>query len=1535
MAKSQFDKALLDDPREVQRDACGVGFIANMRGLKSHKVLAEGLEILRRLDHRGGRAADNKTSDGAGLLTQLPHALLQAEAQRQAKILPELGSYAVAMVFLPQQGEEQAYWISAMMVEAAKQNLELLLVRDVPVDSSVLGPIAREREPKVKQIVFVESSVGKSETSFAWRTYMLRKCLEEAGRARYGLKQHAFYIVSLSTESICYKGLILSKDLAAYFLDLQNPAFTTAFAMVHQRFSTNTMPSWPLAQPFRMICHNGEINTLRGNINAMHARSHLLKRTSIQSDLDAMGPICTPGVSDSAMLDNTIEFLVHTGRPLTQVLSMLIPEPWEQHAEMDEALKDYYEYHSYMMEPWDGPAFVGFAHGDQIGAILDRNGLRPGRYWVTQDGYVIMASEAGVVDRKPEEIVQKGRLSPGRMFVLDMKLGSILPDAGIKQSLAAQKPYGAWLAAERTYLHELPVPKFAAYPAESEASFQQKLQAFGYSKEDLRMILAPMANEGKEPVGSMGNDTPIAILSQQRPLLYNYFKQLFAQVTNPPIDAIREELVTSLSTHLGAEQNLLEEGPAHCHMLRLKQPILSDSDVQRLEFLDDKAYQVVKISTLYALSQETLAAALERLCQEVSQAVEGGAQIVILSDRDISAENAAIPALLATAAVHHALIRSGQRMRCSLVVESGEPREVHHFALLLGYGAAAINPYLALALIAQKSEIYGFDQKKSAVALQNHYTKAIGEGILKVMSKMGISTLHSYRGAQIFEALGLSQDLVDRYFTWTPTRIEGLTIEDVAGDVAVRHQRAYAAKSTYSFQALPQGGFYHWRRDGEAHLHSPQMIAGLQKSVRINSREEFKKFCETLDDQSRQQLNLRGLLRFRSTGLQPVPLEEVESASHIVKRFATGAMSFGSISKEAHETVAVAMNRIGARSNSGEGGEDPDRFVRSANGDLRRSSVKQVASARFGVTSHYLVNADELQIKIAQGAKPGEGGQLPGHKVDEEIARVRHSTPGITLISPPPHHDIYSIEDLAQLIYDLKNANRSARISVKLVSEVGVGTIAAGVAKAKADVILISGYEGGTGASPISSIKHAGLPWELGLAETHRTLVENHLRGRVILQADGQLRTPRDIAIAALLGAEEWGVGTGALIALGCIMMRKCHLNTCPVGIATQDPELRRKFHGQPEHVINYFFLLAEGLREIMAQLGFRTVEEMIGRVDLLEKNAEIRNERVQALNLKAILAAPQVKVPYVSSSKESQDHELETTLDLRALLPAAKDALTAKKAFRWESAITNTDRSVGTILSSEISRLHGAQGLTEDSFKLVFQGAAGQSFLAFGAHGILASVEGEVNDYCGKGLSGAKIAVYPAEKSALVAEKNVICGNVALYGATSGTLYVRGLAGERFAVRNSGAHAVVEGVGDHGCEYMTGGSVIVLGEIGRNFAAGMSGGYAYLYDPKQALKSRVNTEIVEVHGLTDEEDEDFVRHQLQEHLRLTKSKLAAFILEHWQTEKTHFLCVVPAAYRDMMRKKKKEKMRKAPRLTNSLDEIYAADALQQGGYHG
>lgn len=1521
----------LDDPREDQRDACGVGFIANMTGKKSHKTLQDGLHILCNMDHRGGVAADNQTSDGSGILIQIPHKILKAEAEGMGRSLPETGNYALAMMFLPAEAEEVLYWKTFIADLCSRFHLEVLFFRDVPIASETLGPIAKATEPEVTQCVLLNRPEAEPSNRLEWRLYLLRKHMEAEGVLRYGIKQRRFYVASLSLDSVCYKGLVQAKDLANYFLDLKDARFETAFAMVHQRFSTNTLPSWPLAQPFRMISHNGEINTLRGNINAMHARSFLFKDENLVEDFQSLGPVCVPGMSDSSMLDNAAEFLVATGRPLAQVLSMLIPEPWERNSEMNSDLKDYYEYHSYIMEPWDGPAFVGFCHGQEIGAILDRNGLRPGRYWITRDGFVVMASEVGVLPRKPEEILERGRLRPGSMFLLNMKSGTIVPDATIKKELSSYRPYGAWLEEKRIHLEDLPLAKRQMIEKDSDPTTQQKLVSFGYSKEDLRLVLAPMANQGKEPMGSMGNDTPLAILSQKRPLLYNYFKQLFAQVTNPPIDALREKLVTSLSVHLGAESNLLESTPKHCAVLKMSHPILTSLDLSRIEQADLPYLRSVRIPTTYLIGSQSLELALDTLAENVIRAVERGFAIIILSDLEVGPSRAAIPALLAVSSVHHALMRSGHRSKCSLIVESGEPREVHHFALLIGFGAAAIQPYLALEIVAQGEKIFGFDADISPEKRQSNFIKSICDGILKTMSKMGISVLHSYRGAQIFECLGLSQNLINRYFSSTPGRLEGLDLKDIEEDIRALHGKAYlepvSDSSLSKSLGLSDNGIYAWRKGGESHLHRPEIITSLQKSVRRNSRDDFKAFCETIDRGSSGPLTLRNLFSFRKNRAS-IPLTEVEDIKSIVKRMATGAMSFGSISKETHETIAIAMNRIGARSNSGEGGEDFKRYTPDSNGDSRRSAIKQIASARFGVTSHYLTQADELQIKISQGAKPGEGGQLPGFKVDEEIARVRHSTPGVTLISPPPHHDIYSIEDLAQLIYDLKNANSKARISVKLVAESGVGTIAAGVAKAGADVILISGHEGGTGASPLSSVHHAGVPWELGLSETHRVLVENHLRGRVVLQTDGLLRTPRDIVIAALLGAEEWGIGTGALLTLGCVMMRKCHLNTCPVGIATQDPELRKKFQGQPEHLINYIFLVAEGVREIMAELGFSTIEDMIGRVDLLEKDPSITDPRLKKTDLSSILAPAKVSNMSFEERNTYNDFALERCLDAVTLIPACRDALETRRSVELSQSLTSFDRSTGTMLSAAISQKWGHGGLPDATIKLQFDGAAGQSFMAFGAHGITAILWGEVNDYCAKGLSGATVIVKPERGSLGHAEDQVICGNTALYGATSGHLYLRGKAGERFAVRNSGAHAVVEGVGDHGCEYMTGGTVVVLGEIGRNFAAGMSGGYAFVYDEKKVSDRAINRELVHIEKSLEEKDALYLKKQLQKHFSYTSSTVAARILNNWEREREYFVLVIPIEYRDLM--DRREALRHPKPLTKTLDIDYMGGGIRE-----
>ncbi|MEY3900734.1 MAG: hypothetical protein RL189_40 [Pseudomonadota bacterium] len=1496
---------LLDDPRIEQRDACGVGFIAHLKGNRSFQVVCDGLQMLRRMDHRGGRCADGLTSDGAGIVVQIPHELMKKSASRQGRSLPAAGEYALSMHFLPTDKKEREFWQNQLQQCAREYGLEVLFLRDVPCDASVLGQAAKLTQPHIQQAVYVRHNSNQNRHNFDWNLFAMRKNLENLARERYGVKQRDFYIASLSRENICYKALTSSDTLSAFYTDLQNPLFISAYAMVHLRFSTNTLPSWPLAQPFRVLCHNGEINTLRGNINAMHARSFLFKNDKLQQEIDRLGPICTPAMSDSAMLDNAVEFLLHSGRPLTQVMSMVIPEPWEKHSEMSQELKDYFEYQSYLMEPWDGPALIAFCGGQQIGAILDRNGLRPARYWITTDGHVIMASEAGVVERSAEQIIEKGRLSAGRFFLVDMAEGRVVPDDEIKSRLAAGKPYGDWLKSERVIADDLfnaesldETDDTQEYTSAS-SSMPKLLRAFGYTQECLRLLLAPMANEGKEPDGSMGTDTPLAVLSTKNQLLYNYFKQLFAQVTNPPIDAMREELVTSLSTHLGGEQNILSEGVEHCSVVRLNQPILRNSQLRRLFGSEIKQLSVVRLSTTFDIQIENLRQAIDKLCKNAVECVQAGKNLLVLSDKDVSNSRAAIPALLATSAVHHALIRAGERTRCSLVVESGEPREVHHFALLIGYGAAAVNPYLALDVIATRDKNYSFKADLSAKKLEENYCKAICSGLLKIMSKMGISTLHSYRGSQIFEALGLGSELIDNYFTWTPSRIGGIGLAELESDMRTRHTSAFESLERATSTLPEHAGQYHWRAGGERHLHSPEMISALQNATRINSFEEFKKFCAVLDEDNAAHLHLRSLLGF-SPQRPPVELSRVEPAQSIVRRFATGAMSFGSLSKEAHETIAVAMNRIGARSNSGEGGEDPQRSLPDSNGDSRRSAIRQVASARFGVTSSYLVHADELQIKMAQGAKPGEGGQLPGHKVDANIAKVRHSSVGITLISPPPHHDIYSIEDLAQLIFDLRNANRSARISVKLVSESGIGTIAAGVAKAKADVILISGHEGGTGASPLTSIKHAGLPWELGLAETHRTLVENNLRERVILQTDGQLRTPRDLAIATLLGAEEWGIATGALITLGCVMMRKCHLNTCPVGIATQDPELRKKFAGTPEALINYVFMLAEGLREIMAQLGYKTVDDMVGQAQNLQKK-EVSNERLAKIDLDFLLKQPDGHFSVAARGKSTQIREIESGIDMTTLLPALHDALSTGRRVSLSLPISNLDRSVGTLVSSEISKHHSTKQIPDELLKVTFRGIAGQSFMAFAVAGISALLEGEANDYLCKGLSGAKVSVRPPRQSLLVAERSVICGNTALYGATSGELYARGRAGERFAVRNSGAQAVVEGVGDHGCEYMTGGSVVVLGAIGRNFAAGMSGGIAYVYDPQEINRNRINTELVQIDSTLSQSEEKFLHDQLRKHAELTDSSVAHRLLENWHAEKHHFLAVCPPAYRAML----------------------------------
>ena len=1486
----------LYDPAH-EHDACGVGFVVNIQGEKSHLIVQSGLEILVNLTHRGACGCDPLTGDGAGILTQMPDGFFRPVAAELGMHLPPEGDYAVGCVFLPRDKTERAHCERRLERLIGEEGQKFLGWRNVPIDSRVIGRTAQAVEPRIRQ-AFIARGESTPLEIFEWKLYVIRKRLELEVRDSHLTQKKYCYIPSLSSRTLIYKGLLLADQVEQYYADLADERFESALALVHQRYSTNTFPTWDLAHPFRFLAHNGEINTLKGNINWMHARETMLASEKYGADLAKICPVCIPDASDSATFDNALELLVLTGRSLPQAMSMLIPEPWQNHETMPDDLKAYYEYQSCLIEPWDGPASMAFTDGTVIGACLDRNGLRPSRYWVTKNGHVIMASESGVLPKvEPEDIESKGRLRPGRMFLVDTKQGRIIADSELKRSLASRRPYRKWLKKEMKSLADLPAAPQANGP--SNEPIHRLHRTFGYTLEDLRILMAPMATDGAEAVGSMGNDTPLAVLSDRPQLLYNYFKQLFAQVTNPPLDAIREEIVTSLVTTIGSEGNLLDETSAQCRLLRLEQPILTNMQLAQIRQLNEPGFKSRTISMLFARKAGVtgLKNRMDQIRMEASKAIADGATLVILSDRGVDKDNLPIPALLATSGVHHHLVREGTRTRCGLVIESGEPREVHHFALLTGYGAGAINPYLAFATLRQMLSEGMIDDKFTEEKIEKNYIKAIGKGLLKVASKMGISTQHSYRGAQIFEAIGLNTPFVEEFFTRTPSRIQGLGIEAVAEESMRRHEHAFPTVHVPETLDLDVGGQYQWRRKGEAHIFTPEAIAKLQHSTQINSREEFRKFSQLIDDQQKQLLTLRGLLEFKWSRSQ-VPIEEVEPASEIVKRFATGAMSYGSISKEAHEMLAVAMNRIGGKSNTGEGGEDPVRYTLDANGDSRNSAVKQVASGRFGVTSNYLIHAKELQIKMAQGAKPGEGGQLPGHKVDAEIGRIRHSTPGVGLISPPPHHDIYSIEDLSQLIHDLKNANHHARISVKLVAEVGVGTVAAGVAKGKSDVVLISGHDGGTGASPQTSIKHAGAPWELGLAETHQVLVMNDLRGRIIVQTDGYLRTARDVAIACMLGAEEWGIATAALVTMGCIMMRKCHLNTCPVGVATQDPELRKKFAGKPEHVVNYFFLLAEELREIMARLGFRTINEMVGRVDRLNTRKAIEHWKAKGLDFSAILHKPQVPEHYKTFCSDPQDHGIERSLDMTMLMEACKPALDNREPVKLELPIRNINRTVGTILSSEVTRRYGAKGLPEDTIQLNFRGSAGQSLGAFAAPGVTIRVEGDVNDYCGKGLSGGKIIAHPDRNSTFVAEENIITGNVVLYGATSGELYLRGIAGERFCVRNSGARAVVEGVGDHGCEYMTGGIAVILGSTGRNFAAGMSGGIAYVLDVEGNFASLVNREMVELEDLIDQDDIDVVLRLVKKHVDCTASTRGQWVLDRWDELVSRFVKVMPSDYK-------------------------------------
>jgi len=1486
----------LYDPAN-ERDACGIGFVANIKGQKSHDIIVKGIQVLINLTHRGACGCDPETGDGAGVLIQIPHKFFARECARLGFTLPEPGEYGVGLVFLPVEKPERLQCEGILERIAVEEGLTVLGWRDTPIDGSAIGRVARNSQPYIEQI-FIRRGADMTEDQLERKLYVVRKRAENEIAGSDIPDKDFFYVPSLSCRTIVYKGLLLAPQIAKFYAELSDPDVMSALCLVHQRFSTNTFPSWPLAHPYRYIAHNGEINTLKGNVNWMYARQSILASPLFGDDIQKLFPIVTPGGSDSASFDNVLELLYLAGRDIQHAMAMLIPEAWASNEHMQPEKKAFYEYHASLMEPWDGPAAIAFTDGRVIGATLDRNGLRPARYLVTHDDLVVMASETGVLPIKPEEVRMKGRLQPGKMFLVDTVAGEIVPDKELKRRMYSRKPYSQWLQDNQIHLDNLPEPpRIYGYDPET---LLMRQRAFGYTDEDLRILMAPMAAKGEEPVGSMGIDTPLACLSDRPQPLFNYFKQLFAQVTNPPIDPIREEMVMSLISYIGTERNILDETPKHCHTLRMPHPLLTNRDLERLRRVSQGDLLCTTLNALYRAEGggKELERALDGLCRRASLAIKSGYTMIILSDRGVDEDYAPIPSLLALTAVHNHLVREKTRTQVALIIESGEPREVMHFCLLIGYGASAVNPYLAIETLESMAnggllpEGITFDK-----ALKN-YLKSINKGLLKVASKMGISTLQSYRGAQVFEAIGLNRSLIDKYFTGTASRIEGVGLDVLAEEALRKHQHA-VRPVTESDTELGVGGNYQYRIRGEYHLYNPLTVSKLQHAVQQSSFQTFQEYAELIDKQNGQLCTLRGLMEFKKG--HTVPLDEVEPAREIVKRFATGAMSFGSISRETHETLAIAMNRIGGKSNTGEGGEDEARFQRDPNGDWRRSAIKQVASARFGVTTNYLVNADELQIKMAQGAKPGEGGQLPGHKVDEVIARVRHSIPGVGLISPPPHHDIYSIEDLAQLIYDLKNVNPKARIAVKLVAEVGVGTVAAGVAKAHADVVLISGHDGGTGASPLTSLQHSGIPWELGLAETQQVLVMNDLRGRITVETDGKLQTGRDVAIAALLGAEEFGFSTAPLVALGCIMMRKCHLNTCPVGIATQDPELRKKFTGQPEHVINFFFFIAEQLRQIMAQLGFRTMNEMIGRVDMLDVREAVDHWKAQGLDYSTILHNPPMPGRVARRKIQDQDHGLNQALDYK-LIDHAREALENQTRIEIKLPIRNVHRTVGAMLSGEIARRHGSAGLPDDTIRFQFNGSAGQSFGAFLAKGVTLTLEGDSNDYTGKGLSGGKLIIYPPRSSTFLPEKNILIGNVALYGATSGEAFFNGMAGERFAVRNSGATAVVEGVGDHGCEYMTKGLVVVLGKAGRNFAAGMSGGIAYVLDERgDFAEKRCNRAGVDLEPVMETADIELLRSLIAKHFEYTGSPRAEWILDNWSAMLPKFVKVFPHEFKRVL----------------------------------
>ena len=1491
----------LYDP-SFEHDSCGVGLVANTKGVKSHEIVQQGLEVLVNLGHRGAVGADPETGDGAGILLQMPDEFFRKQSKVINVNLPEVGNYAVGMTFLPSNNDARVGCEKIIKDVVDKNHQEFLGWRDVPVNKSAVGILANNVMPEIRQFFIGVNKTKKDNLAFERRLYIIRKQIEYLVSKNITTDRSDFYIASLSSNTIVYKGLLRTNQLQNFYQDIGDSSITSSFAMVHSRFSTNTLGSWELAHPYRHVVHNGEINTLRGNINWMNARESALESEYFGDEIKHLKPIIPTNQSDTASFDNVLELLLQSGRSLPHAMLMMMPEAWSEKVKMDKKKKDFYEYHSALMEPWDGPALIVGTDGKKVCAILDRNGLRPCRYLVTKNDLLVMGSESGVLDIPEKDILYKWRIQPGKLFMLDTEIGRIVNDDEIKEQLINKNNYGSWIDQNTVDIEK--ISKDHQYSNKVVKNIYQNQAAFGFTKEELRLIIEPMVINGTEAIGSMGNDASLAVLSDQNPRLFNYFKQLFAQVSNPPLDAIREELVTSTEMMVGPQLNLMKETPEHCKQIKIYEPILTNKQLDSIRRFESKGFSTKTINMLFdPYTEGSLQSSLDRILDEAQQAVYEGYNTIILSDRDVDKDNAAIPSLLAVSSVHHHLIKNGLRTRVGLIVETGEPRDVSQFSLLLGYGVSAINPWLIFETISdiansQDSKLTSYEEG------EYNYIKSVHKGVVKVMSKMGISTLQGYMGAQVFEAVGLSQEFVNKYFTATPSRINGIGIKEVETEYSYWHKLAYAKQNGFSKMDIVEGGQYQWRINGEYHMWNPETIAKLQKAARDNDSKLFKDFTNTADSYSKRMCTIRGLLEFKANP-NTIPIDEVETADSIVKRFATGAISLGSISKEAHETLAIAMNRIGARSNTGEGGEDSARYKPDNNGNSRNSAIKQVASGRFGVSINYLSKATDLQIKMAQGSKPGEGGQLPGHKVDEYIGMVRNSTPGVELISPPPHHDIYSIEDLAQLIYDLKNSNPQARIHVKLVSEVGVGTIAAGVSKARADVVLISGDSGGTGASPESSIKNAGVPWELGLAETQQVLVLNDLRGRIVVQTDGQLKTGRDVAIACLLGAEEFGLATAPLVVMGCIMLRKCHLNTCSVGVATQDPELRKKFAGKPEDVINYFFLIAEQLREIMSQLGFRTVNEMVGRSDMLDVNKAVGHWKAKDLDLSALLHVPDVSDAVAKHNIKEQNHQLDDVMD-HQIISMTKHSRENETKISLERPIKNYNRSVGAMLSNQIAKQYGDAGMKEDTISIKFHGSAGQSFGAFLSHGVTMILKGDANDYFCKGLSGGKVILLPESPIIFDPEKNIIVGNVALYGATAGEVYIYGIAGERFAVRNSGATAVVEGLGDHGCEYMTKGTVVVLGDTGRNFGAGMSGGLAYVFDEADDFQNRCNKEMVDVEKVQSTEDVKELFSLIKKHDLYTQSRKASRILANWEQEVNKFVKVIPKQYKKILLEKKK-----------------------------